>query len=165
MNDAKKITAANQTACGSELNSSMECETQRMEEAGAILPYFIGAAQLAVLQEGFSGEEHAFFTEKVLELGELFETMPKTYEQDGLGDEAVAHLHYFMGGMDWFITEKDMNEEQLQAFGLCDLGMGFPEIGYVSLPEILANGAELDLCWTPKTLATIKKGRSSPSGT
>lgn len=44
------------------------------------------------------------------------------YEQDGKGEEAIVTLHYFRGGMDWFITEKDMEPEQHQAFGLADLG-------------------------------------------
>ena len=160
MCEQKPTTTANQTACGSKLHNSMILETQAMQEAVSILPQFIGAMQLAAMQEGFAGEEHQFFTDKVLELGRVFDTMPKTYEQDGLGDQAVAHLHYFMGGMDWFITERDMEDEQLQAFGLCDLGMGFPEIGYVSIQEIIAVGAELDLHWTPRTLAAIKKERS-----
>jgi hypothetical protein len=134
-------------------------ETQVMEEAAAITAYFLGEAQKIVLSEACEGEEGEYFQKLLLDLGHLLETMPQTCEQDGKGDGAIAYLHYFMGGMDWFITEKDMNEEQLQAFGLCDLGMGFPEIGYVSIPEITSNGAELDLHWTPKTLAEIKKGR------
>ncbi len=35
----------------------------------------------------------------------------------------------------WLITEIDPNEPDL-AFGLCDLGLGFPELGYVSIEEI-----------------------------
>jgi hypothetical protein len=35
----------------------------------------------------------------------------------------------------WLITELDPEEPDL-AFGLCDLGMGFPELGYVSIDEI-----------------------------
>lgn len=36
----------------------------------------------------------------------------------------------------WLLTELDLEDENI-AFGLCDLGMGFPEIGSVYLPEIL----------------------------
>ena len=36
----------------------------------------------------------------------------------------------------WLISELDPENEDM-AFGLCDLGMGFPELGYVYLPEIL----------------------------
>lgn len=34
----------------------------------------------------------------------------------------------------WLITEMDADGDRL--FGLCDLDMGFPELGYVSLAEI-----------------------------
>jgi hypothetical protein len=37
----------------------------------------------------------------------------------------------------WLITEIDPDQPDL-AFGLCDLGMGFPELGYISLTEIKA---------------------------
>ena len=35
----------------------------------------------------------------------------------------------------WLLTELDPVDEDC-AFGLCDLGLGFPELGYVSLTEI-----------------------------
>src|SRR3546814_6239208 len=35
----------------------------------------------------------------------------------------------------WLLTELDPAEPDL-AFGLCDLGLGFPELGYVSLAEL-----------------------------
>lgn len=47
----------------------------------------------------------------------------------------------------WFITEGgpiDDNADVL-LFGLCDLGMGFPELGYVSLKELL----EINMSTTP----------------
>lgn len=37
----------------------------------------------------------------------------------------------------WLLTELDP-EEPTFAFGLCDLGMGFPELGTVDLEEILS---------------------------
>jgi hypothetical protein len=76
--------------------------------------------------------------------------MPKTYETDGQGDEAIAHLHYFTSGFDWYITERDMEEEQLQAFGLACVHE--TELGYISIVELLRNGAELDLHFMPKAI-------------
>jgi hypothetical protein len=35
----------------------------------------------------------------------------------------------------WLLTELDPNDPDI-AFGLCDLGMGFPELGAVSLSEL-----------------------------
>lgn len=37
----------------------------------------------------------------------------------------------------WFLTEITPDDHDI-AFGLCDLGLGFPELGYVSLSEIAA---------------------------
>lgn len=34
----------------------------------------------------------------------------------------------------WLLTELDQESET--AFGLCDLGLGFPELGYVDLKEL-----------------------------
>ena len=38
-------------------------------------------------------------------------------------------------GATWLLTEIDPDEPEI-AFGLCDLGMGFPEVGLVSLTEL-----------------------------
>lgn len=38
-------------------------------------------------------------------------------------------------GATWLLTEIDPDNHN-QAFGLCDLGLGMPEIGWVSLQEI-----------------------------
>lgn len=55
------------------------------------------------------------------------------------------------GAATWLLTECD---KEGYAFGLCDLGMGFPELGSVYLPEIAAIGRiERDLYFHPnKTL-------------
>lgn len=44
----------------------------------------------------------------------------------------------------WLLTELDPNDPDL-AFGLCDLGLGCPELGYVRLSEILAVRGRLRL--------------------
>jgi hypothetical protein len=44
----------------------------------------------------------------------------------------------------WLLTEIDPSDADL-AFGLCDLGLGFPEIGSVSLAEIRAVRGKLGL--------------------
>lgn len=40
-------------------------------------------------------------------------------------------------GCTWLLTEIDP-EDSDRAFGLCDVGMGYPELGYVSLAELSA---------------------------
>ena len=116
---------------------------------------FVGPSQLAVMVEAANGEEREFFIDTMLELAERINSMSKTYEQDGSGDDAIVYLHYFLGGMDWYITEKDKEDEQLQAFGFADLGYG-GELGYISIVELLENNIELDLHWTPKPLKECK---------
>lgn len=120
------------------------------------LGQFIGPAQLSVLGNACRGEERQWFKAKLIEMAERVNTMPKTYETDGQGDKAIAYLRYFhSAGFEWFVTERDMEHEQLQAFGLAD--MGFPELGYISIQEIIDNGGELDLHFEPKSLAEIRQ--------
>lgn len=111
-------------------------------------------SQLGALGEAMRGEEKQFFFDKICEMADTFNTMPKTYEQGGKGQEAIAYLHYFTSDCDWYITEKDMEPEQLQAFGLAKIWER--EIGYISIVELVACGAELDLYFTPTALKDIK---------
>lgn len=119
---------------------------------------FIGNIQLSVIGDGCRGEEKQYFFDKLVEMAGVVTRMPKTYETDGEGDNAVAYLHYFSSNCDWFITEKDEysdGEGQIQAFGLADLGYG-GELGYISIAELIALNVELDLHFKPSTLAQIK---------
>lgn len=125
----------------------------------ADLRRWIGPAQLAAMRSGLRGEESAYFRERFAAVAATVAAMPATYAQDGMGDRAVAHLHYFTSGADWWITERDAEPEQLQAFGLADLFHDGGELGYISIVELLANGAELDLHFTPRTLAEVRAAR------
>jgi len=134
-------------------------------QAAEALRGFIAPGQLAVILNLCRGEEGRFYRDRMVALASIVTTMPKTYDQVGKGNDAAASLHYFVGGCDWWITERDAgaaddtpDQFQSQAFGLADLGYG-AELGYISLPEILANGAELDLHFTPATLRAIRDGK------
>lgn len=68
----------------------------------------------------------------------------------------------------WWITEwHDEGDGEIQLFGLCDLGLGFAELGKVSLDELKqVRGAyglpiERDLWWDVLPLSTVmeKHGR------
>ena len=86
--------------------------------------------------------------------------MPKTYEQDGKGDQAIVYLHYFAGGQaNAWITECDREPKQHQAFGLADLFGDGGEVGYISLVEWLSNNAELDFHFTRCTLGELRRKR------
>lgn len=116
---------------------------------------FMPDNQLAVAAKNLRGEEGQFFKDTLIDIGKTIKNMAKTYEQDGMGDDAIASLHYFRGGMDWYITEKDSEDEQLQAFGIVDLGHGL-EMGNVSISELKQNNIELDFHFKPMTVGDIK---------
>lgn len=134
---------------------------QQFVNALKVLQPFIGESQLAVVRGAARGEERQFFYDKIVELAGIVSAMPKTYEQDGKGDQAVAYLHYFTGGCDWHITERDVETPeqpgQHQAYGQANLGHGSAERGYISIVELLANGAELDFYFKPCALAVVNE--------
>ena len=54
----------------------------------------------------------------------------------GAGDYLpVVRLYMPDASASWLLSEIDPDDTDL-AFGLCDLGLGFPELGYVRLSEI-----------------------------
>lgn len=122
-------------------------------DALRFLQGFMCHAELTAIAAGMRGEERQHYFNKVVEMERLIRTMPMTYEQDGAGEEAIAYLHYFLNGFDWYITERDMEREQLQAFGLAC--MGEEEMGYINIVELIHNGAELDLYFEPRSLKNI----------
>lgn len=102
-------------------------------------------------------------------LYKMISEMPVNYEQDGLGDHKVVFLHYFIGGSDWYITEKDKGDpenndfSQLQAYGFAILNgdSEMAESGYIPIDTeeglTAIEGMQLDLFFTPTTLMQIKK--------
>ncbi len=82
----------------------------------------------------------------------IAKTIPAIGSTDGLDKKDVkVRLKIFnpCGGQTWFVTEYDPETEE--AFGLVDLGFGFPELGYFSIRELqsiegpLGIGLERDL--------------------
>jgi hypothetical protein len=122
------------------------------------LSRYIGKSQLSVMMSACKGEEGPFFRQMMADLRQKIATMPKTYETDGQGDEAIAHLHYFKNASDWYIMERDQEEEQLQAHGFAILNQDYQnaESGYISIEELIRHGIELDLYYTPEKLGAIK---------
>ncbi len=61
----------------------------------------------------------------------------------------------------WFFSDYDPDSRMF--FGLCDLGMGFPEMGYAHRDELealrggLGLPVERDLHWTPKTFNKLQE--------
>lgn len=127
-----------------------EKEIAAVKALGTTLKGVIGGSQLACVRDLFHGEEREFFFDKMLELAGVVEQMPGL-----LNNLDVVHLHYFIGGCDWYVCGVDRGS--LQAFGLCCIHKD--EIGYLQLSEVSAR-AELDFHWTPKTLDEVRAERA-----
>lgn len=114
------------------------------------------------------------FAETFQNMPKNYETNPEQFDENGneildedasSGGNAIAYLHYFVGGCDWWITKKDMKETQSQAFGVVQIGNNPPELGYISLVELsnltikhssgMPLSVELDFHWQPKRLKDI----------
>jgi hypothetical protein len=63
---------------------------------------------------------------------------------DEIDFHAVVKLFDPCGAATWLLTEIDPDDETV-AWGLCDLGMGFPEFGTVSLTELAEYRGRLGL--------------------
>jgi hypothetical protein len=123
------------------------------------LNQFIGKSQIAVLEEAIKGEEGLHFSQMLLTLYNNILSIPKPYETEDQGDAASVRLHYFKGGSDWYIIERDIDGEQIQCFGFACLNgdKQNAEFGYINIAELIKYGVELDLYYKPQTVEDIKR--------
>lgn len=136
-----------------------------LSDTNGFFRHWMGHAQRRVLCLALQGEEGVHFAELLTTLKAHIEAMPKTYETEDIPTEdKVLHLHYFRGGVDAWIVEKDMGDgsddlRQHQAYGKQGLfggGWDDAEWGYISIQELIDNDVELDLHWTPTMAKDMK---------
>ena len=65
-------------------------------------------------------------------------------QHDDFDPLPVVKLFTPDAGATWLLTELDTDDHD-RAFGLCDLGLGFPELGYVSMAELQSLRGRLGL--------------------
>ena len=68
----------------------------------------------------------------------------QSLDNDDFDPPPVVKLFTPDAGATWLLTEIDPDDTD-RAFGLCDLGHGFPELGYVSLSELQSVRGRLGL--------------------
>lgn len=79
----------------------------------------------------------------------------QSLELENFDPAPVVKLFTPDAGATWLLTEIDPDDHD-HAFGLCDLGLGYPELGWVSLAEIatvrggLGLPVERDLHFAPQ---------------
>ena len=65
-------------------------------------------------------------------------TIPKLYETEDIPlKEKLIHLHFFIGGCDWFISEFD-GEDLFWGFAILNDDLAMAEWGYTSFSELKA---------------------------
>ena len=79
----------------------------------------------------------------------------QSLDNDDFDPPPVVKLFTPDAGATWLLTEIDPDDPD-RAFGLCDLGLGFPELGYVSLSELQSVRGQLGLAveWDLHFVAT-----------
>lgn len=138
----------------------------------ALLGKFMPVTQRLSLLSALRGEEGEAIADLVLGAVSNILGTPMTYQTEEMASaDKVLHLHYFMGGVDAWIVERDVGDsgsptavgagigDQHQAYGkitLCGDGWEGAEWGYISIAELIANGVELDLYWQNKTVKEMK---------
>jgi hypothetical protein len=129
-----------------------------------ILRKFISVSQHEALENLIEGEEREAGLEIVDTLGGILQTMPHTYQTEKTPtNDKIVYLHYFRGGSDWYIVEKDKLPVQQQAFGYAILSQGYEkdyqnaEWGYVNIVELIRADVELDFYFDPIKFGELKK--------
>lgn len=75
---------------------------------------------------------------------QLLENGRRSQHDPGFDPRPVVKLFTPDAGATWLLSELDPGEPDI-AFGLCDLGLGFPELGRVRLSEIASVRGQLGL--------------------
>lgn len=68
----------------------------------------------------------------------------ESLEQENFDPAPVVKLFTPDAGAIWLLTEIDPDDHD-HVFGLCDLGLGYPELGWVSLTELATVRGRLGL--------------------
>jgi len=85
----------------------------------------------------------------------LYRTENIPYEHKG---DPIVKFFNPMGSQTWEIFEGSPEGDDWRLFGMCDLGFGSPELGYVMLSELegldvgFGLGIERDICVGPSEL-------------
>lgn len=146
------------------IDATKKFQVEQYLRNGGLFDNFMPASQRFSFLEALEGEEAEFFIDNLWELAKTIRGIPVTYNTEDVETaDKVLHLHYFGGGVDAWIVERDVGDTpdgdgtgpQLQAFGkITVMGGGWQEAewGYISIQELIENGIELDFYWSPKTV-------------
>ena len=91
---------------------------------------------------------------------EQLDLIPRLYETENIPiEDKLIHLHFFIGGCDWYVSEYDGND-LFFGFAILNSDYEMAEWGYISFAElksISVHGIEIDceIDWTQKKASDI----------
>jgi len=92
------------------------------------------------------------------------EKLPPLYSTEGNSVNNIKiHMHFFLGGSDWFIAEYDPKSRLFFCYALLNCDLDNAEWGYTSYAELLALRQQFvevdrDIHWKPKTFKEVMRG-------
>ena len=105
---------------------------------------------------------------------ERLNKVPRLYETENVPlKEKLVHLHFFIGGCDWYICETDRDKDIMWGFCILNNDYEMAEWGFVSLSELrsikidgwLEVDCELEEIWEVKKAIDIDKIRTAQGWT
>jgi len=90
-------------------------------------------------------------------------TLPPLYSSESTPlKEKVIHMHFFIGGCDWYATEYDQQDQLFFGFAILNNDLEMAEWGYFSLKELAELKASFvevdrDLYWNPMQAQNVEK--------
>ncbi len=95
---------------------------------------------------------------------ERLSRMPRLYETEHIpAQNKIIHLHFFIGGCDWYVAEYD-GDDLFFGYAILNGDMQNAEWGYISYSELKSTSitsvevdCELEEYWTPKPFSEVSK--------
>lgn len=125
---------------------------QRYPRFNAFLPNSKRFLFEMVIQKGYTPTD-------IPKVEKILDEMPRLRDEcETLDPMCYLRAYISNTNAEWYLIEVGDDDDPAMAFGYCDLGLGFPELGYVDLREVFAfKDANFDLDFKPTVLSEVKK--------
>lgn len=100
-----------------------------------------------------------------VKLSEQILSIPAVDSQTGKGDETTVYLHYTKNITDLYIIERDIEDGDCEPFGygyaVVNDDVSDIDIEFISIPDFIKRGFQLDLSFKPSTWGEVKAKHAS----
>ena len=132
-------------------------------QAVATLRPFLSAQQWAGIAKAFRGSDAAHFMELAARIAARVRLMQKADDQEGQGAWATVQLRYFLSACDWYIVNLDpvAGVERAAGFVTREGASLDADPVIISVAELVACGAQLDLYFPPRSVGQLRAERAA----